>query len=270
MSMKEQRIACGQFHATPGGVDANIRTMEQQIGEAARKGCSIIVFPEMALTGYLPPEDLPELAEPLDGPSLTRLAEVCCEHAIGAVVGFPEYEPSRRVRHNSFAFLSCRGSIAGVYRKIHLWDTEKLWAEAGSELAVFAENDTRYSGWICFDTRFPELGRLAMLEDVDVCFVPTAWLGPAIEWELSLRARALETMCYVVGSDLINTLPGLECRGHSMIVGPFGNILVRAQTMTECVIDAVLDPREISRQRDRLNLRGARRPELYTRLARDR
>lgn len=268
--MREQRIACGQFHATPGGVDANLRVMEQQIGEAARKGCSIIVFPEMALTGYLPPEDLPALAEPLDGPSVSRLAVVCSEHAIGAVLGFPEHDPKRGVRHNSFVFLTADGSIAGVYRKIHLWGTEKTWAEPGSELPVFSENDTRYSGWICFDTRFPELGRLALLQDVEVCFVPTAWLGPAAEWELSLRARALDNTCYVVGSDLINTLPGLECRGHSMIVGPFGNVLVRAQTMTECVIDAVLDPRDIGRQRDRLNLRNALRPDLYAPLAGDR
>ena len=237
--------------------------MEQQIDEAARMGCSVIVFPEMATVGYLPPEDLPDLAEPVDGPSISRIRKVCADSGVGAVVGFPELEPKRGVRHNSFVFIGGSGDVHGVYRKIHLWDTEAEWAEAGSEVPVFTDNETSYSGWICFDTRFPEIGRLAFLQGVDVCFVPTAWLGPAVEWELSLRARALEGSCFVAGSDLINTLPGLECRGHSMIIGPYGNILNRAQTMTECVIDAVLDPREMERQRTRLRILESRRPELY-------
>jgi len=261
--MTEQRVACGQFRAAPGDRPANVRAITGQIAQASTTGCSLIVFPEMAVTGYLPPSRLPALAEPVTGASVSTIAEACAKHGVGAVVGFPELDEERRVRHNSFVFLADDGSVIGVYRKVHLWDTEQEWAEAGTTVPVFTTSAATYSGWICFDTRFPEIARLAFLAGAEVCFVPTAWLGPASEWELSLRARALESACFVVGTDLINTLDGLECRGHSMIVGPHGNVLARAQPMTECVVDAVLDPRDLARQRERLRLRGSRRPELY-------
>jgi predicted amidohydrolase len=261
--MREQRVACGQFRAVPGDREANLRVITRQIAEAGVRGCSLIVFPEMAVTGYLPPSQLPALAESVDGESISTIATACAEHGVGAVVGFPELDAASGVRHNSFVFLSGDGSVVGVYRKVHLWDTEQEWAAAGTEVPVFTTDAATYSGWICFDTRFPEIARLAFLAGAEVCFVPTAWLGPASEWELSLRARALESACFVVGSDLVNTLAGLECRGHSMIVGPYGNVLARAQPMTEGIVDAVLDPRDLERQRERLRIRESRRPELY-------
>jgi predicted amidohydrolase len=237
--------------------------MVAQLTEASSKGCSIIVFPELATTGYLPPGDLPALAEPVHGGSISTLAEACAEHDISAVVGFPQLDSARGVCHNSFVFLSRTGEIVGIYHKTHLWETESQWAEPGESVPTFDHLGTTYGGWICFDTRFPEVGRIAFLSNVEVCFVPTAWLGPAAEWELSLRARALDNCCFIAGADLINPVPGLECRGHSMIVGPSGEVLCRAQPMTDCVIDAVLDPNVMMRQRERLRIRECRRPELY-------
>lgn len=265
--MREQRIACGQFRAVAKDVDANLTVIEAQIAEAARRGCSVVVFPEMAVTGYLPPADLLDLAEPVDGRFMSRIASFCKARGIAAVVGFPELDPSRAVRHNSFAFVSGAGEIVGVYRKVHLWGGENDWAEAGTDVPVFDVDGTKYSGWICFDTRFPELARLAFLGGAEVCFVPTAWLGPAAEWELALRSRALDNGCFVAGSDVINDLPGLECRGHSMIVGPHGEILARARPRTECVIDAVLEPQNREQQRDRLRIAECRRPTLYRALS---
>lgn len=260
-------MACGQFRATPGDRDANLLVMVQQIAEASLKGCSVIVFPELATTGYLAPDSLPALAEPVHGHSIAVLAEACARHTIATVVGFPELDPARGVCHNSFVFLSRTGETLGVCRKTHLWDTESRWAQPGDAIPVFDDLGTTYSGWICFDTRFPEVGRLAFLGGAEVCFVPTAWLGPAAEWELALRARALDNCCFIAGADLINPVPGLECRGHSMIVGPSGDVLCRAHPMTDCVIDAVLHPGDMIRQRERLRIDECRRPELYGRLA---
>ena len=134
-------------------------------------------------------------------------------------------------------------------------------------MPLFEYEGVKVSGWICYDTRFPEMARLAFLAGAELCLVPTAWLGPAEEWELALRARALDNACFAAGADLINPLPGLICRGASMIAGPHGEVLARAEQGVECVIDAVLDPEAMRSQRDRIPLLRDRRPGFYRGLA---
>ena len=261
--MNPIRIACAQFEAAPGDKDANLASIERQTAEAARLGCRLVVFPEMALTGDLPPERMPALAEPRDGASLLRVAAAAREHGIAVACGFPELVPGREKRANTFIVFGPDGREIGGYRKIHLWDTEAAWCDPGTEPLDVEVDGVRVSGWICYDTRFPELARLSFLAGAELCLVPTAWLGPADEWELSLRARALDNAFFVAGADLINPLPGLACRGLSMIVGPHGEVLARAEPGVECVIDAVLDPEVMAAQRSRLPLRRDRVPALY-------
>ncbi|MBT3271576.1 MAG: carbon-nitrogen hydrolase family protein, partial [Spirochaetales bacterium] len=105
------------------------------------------------------------------------------------------------------------------------------------------------------------------LKGAELCLVPTAWLGPAEEGELSLRTRALDNTFFVAGADLINNSPGLICRGLSMIAGPHGEILARAKPGTDCVIDAVLDPEVMLAQRIRVPLLRDRKPKYYKALS---
>jgi predicted amidohydrolase len=261
--MERLHIACGQFVAAPGDKEANLAAMERLTAEAATRGCRLIVFPEMAITGYLPPEKMPPLAEPADGPAFRRVAKTAQEAGIAVAYGFPELVPGRDRKRNAFVLVGPDGREIGRYWKVHLWDTEAAWCEAGTALPVFHFEDTAISGWICYDTRFPELARLAFLEGAELCLVPTAWLGPPEEWSLSLRARALDNTLFVAGADLINPLPELQCRGLSLIVGPHGEVLAEAEPGTECVIDAVLEPDRMARQRARVPLLRDRKPGFY-------
>ncbi len=266
--MKRLHLACGQFRADPGNKPANVAAMDRLAAEAAKRGCELVLFPEMALTGYLPPDDMPSLAESVDGPSAGTISDIARAHRIAVAYGFPELVDDPERRFNTFIVFDSAGAEAGRYRKIHLWDTEAAWCAPGTETPVFDLNGTALSGWICYDTRFPELARLEFLAGAEVCLVPTAWLGPPEEWDLSLRARALDNAFFVAGSDLINPLSGLECRGLSLITGPHGEVLARAVPGTECVIDAVLEPETMLKQRRRVPLRRDRVPSLYRPLAR--
>ena len=265
--MERIRIACGQFDAKPGDKGHNLAKMEAQIAEAGRRGCRIIVFPEMAVTGYLPETEMPALAEPLEGACVSRISSWAKQNGISVVFGYPELDEKKNIRYNSFVIANDEGDIATVYRKIHLWDTEAEWAEPGTEVPVVPLAGALVSGWICYDTRFPEMGRLAYLKGAEVCLVPTAWLGPADEWILAVRARALDNALFVAGSDLINKLPGLECGGHSLIVDPKGRIIALAEAGVDTVIDAELDPAIFDSQRSRLPIMRDRRTELYGDLA---
>ena len=262
-AMNNIHVACGQFETKPGDKGYNIGRIQDQASEAAERGCDIIVFPEMVLTGYLPEHEMPELAESLDGDSVSRIRECAQQHSIAVAFGYPELADDKNTRYNSFVLADESGQIAGVYRKIHLWDTEALWAKPGSEVLIARVAGVVMSGWICYDTRFPEMGRLAYLRGAELCLVPTAWLGPGDEWLLATRARAVDNMFFVAGSDLINRVPGLECAGHSVIVDPKGHILAQAEAGSDVVIDAKLDPAIMESQRSRLPLLRDRKPELY-------
>ena len=261
--MESIRIACGQFTAVSGDRGANLEVMKKITREASEDGCDLILFPEMAVTGYLSPKEMPKLAENADGPSREFLSRVARENGIALVYGFPELIPGRERKANTFLMLGKDGEEVGRYRKIHLWDTEAEWCDPGTEIPLFSYGGASISGWICYDTRFPELARMEALAGAEIMLVPTAWLGPAAEWELALRARALDNTCFIAGSDLINRVDGLICRGLSLIVGPHGEILARAEPGTDCFIAATLDPELMASQRTRVPLKRDRVPELY-------
>ena len=261
--MESIRVACGQFSAVGGDRTSNLEAMKRLTRDASADGCDLILFPEMAVTGYLPPKEMPKLAENAVGPSREFMSSVARDHGIGIVYGFPEIIAGHERKANTFLMLGKDGEEVGRYRKIHLWDTEAEWCEPGKEIPLFKFGGASISGWICYDTRFPELARMEALAGAELMLVPTAWLGPPTEWKLALRARALDNTCFVAGSDLINQVDGLICRGLSLIVGPHGEILAEAEPGVDCFIAATLDPESMTSQRARVPLKRDRMPELY-------
>ena len=261
--MRDLRIACGQFAAEAGAKDRNIERMIAYAEEARQHGCALVLFPELVVTGYLRPEEIIPLVEPITGPSVCRLSGAAQELCVAIAFGMAELDEQRGVCHNSLVTISRRGEVVSVYRKMHLWDQEKTWAKGGTTMPVLEVEGVRCGSWICYDTRFPEIGRMAALAGADVGLVATAWLGPTAEWELALRARALDNALFVAGADIISTTPGLVCRGASMIVGPKGNVLARAELGQEGIIHALLKEEDLAAQRSRVPLLGDRRPDLY-------
>ena len=96
-----------------------------------------------------------------------------------------------------------------------------------------------------------------------MALVPTAWLGPGQEWEVALRARALDNGIFCAGADIVGPDPALRCRGLSLIVGPQGDVLARAEPDSNGIICANLRQADLDAQRGRVPLLRHRRPELY-------
>jgi predicted amidohydrolase len=268
--MRDLCIACGQFVAEPGDQRSNVARMIAYAREARDRGCELILFPELIVTGYLSPEQVLPLAEPVTGPSVQALAQAASELGVAIAFGMaelcPRVDEREDVRYNSLVVLNRRGQVVTIYHKMHLWASEKEWAEGGREVLAFEMEGVRYSGWICYDTRFPELVRAAALMGADVGLIATAWLGPGEEWELALRARALDNSMFVAGADIISPDPALRCHGLSAIVDPRGRVLARAAPEQEGIICATLHQADLDAQRNRVPLLHDRRPELYGRL----
>lgn len=258
------RVACGQFLAYPAEKAYNLNLMRDQMREAAGAGCAVIVFPELIVSGYLPAEQMPEQAEPVPGPAVDRVREDAAAARIAVAFGMAERAPDGTL-YDSMVVVDAAGALLATYRKLHLFGAETSWAAPGSEVPVFTVGGVKASGWICFDTRFPELARSAAAGGAELALVPTAWLGPPFEWELALRARALDNSMFAAGADIVSFDEGLRCHGESMIVGPHGDVLARAWTEFDCVIHADLDPAAIAHQQQRLGLLANRRADLFGR-----
>ena len=259
--MRDFHVACGQFEARLADAAGNVEIMTRQAAEANDRGAEIIVFPELVVSGYLPANQVPDVAEPLDGPSVTGLRRAAASAGIAIAFGMALREAETMA--NAMVVVDARGEIAGVYRKIHLFGAEHDWATPGDRVEQTEIGGVPMSGFICYDARFPELARMAAIDGAEVCLVPTAWLGPGDEWELALRARAMDNGICIAGADIISRQPGLICRGLSLIVGPHGDVLARATPGAETVIDAVLEAEDVQRQRDRVPLLDHRRLGSY-------
>ena len=260
--MQATRVACGQFEARAADKDYNLDRMSAQAGDAAAAGCAVVVFPELIVSGYIAAERIPEQAEPVTGPSVRQMQEAAAASGIAVTFGMAEAADDGRL-YDSLVVVDADGAVVAVYRKLHLFGAETSWASAGGEVPLFDLGGVAATGWICFDTRFPEQARCAAAGGAEMALVPTAWLGPPPEWELALRARAMDNSMFAAGADIVSFADGLRCRGNSMIVGPHGDVLARAEPDSDCVIWADLDPAAIAHQHQRLALLANRRADLF-------
>lgn len=174
-------------------------------------------------------------------------------------------------RYNTSLLINRSGGIAASYRKIHLFEArlgngqvirERDIYEAGSDPVT-----AKVEGWkcglaVCYDLRFPELFRHYADLGAHLFFVPSNFTQKTgiDHWETLVRARAIENQAFIMAPDQCgeNPFTGIESHGHSMIAGPWGEVLCRAGD-EECVITAKLDPAELAKTRARIPVLEHRR-----------
>jgi predicted amidohydrolase len=253
---------------------ANLEKAEQLVARAAATGADLVLLPEK-WSAIGDADVLHAAAEPLEGgEAVEALRSWARRHGIAIVGGsIVERRQGRDKLSNTCVVVDAEGEIAAVYRKIHLFDVE-----AGGH--VYRESDTEepggepvlaeVEGWpvglsICYDLRFPELYRILALQGALLFTVPahfTLYTGKD-HWELLLRARAVESQCYVAAAAQVGeTLPGRLSFGRSSIVDPWGIVLAQAPD-EETVIAAELDRARLEAVRRRFPSLRSRRPEAY-------
>jgi predicted amidohydrolase len=169
--------------------------------------------------------------------------------------------------YNTSCLLDREGEVVARYRKIHLFDVEledqppilesQLFSPGG-ELVTHETDMARVGLSVCYDLRFPELFRGLMALGAEVMFVPAAFTAVTGEahWEVLLRARAIENQCFVVAAAQWGpwgpSEDGRRCYGHSMVVDPWGRVLVEAPEEGNGVWVAEMDMTELRRVRTTL------------------
>ena len=270
------RVACVQLN-TRQDVAANVRAASELVEAAADQGARLVALPETwAYKG--PRAGILANAEGPEGPSNRALAAVAARRGVWLLAG-SVYEPAPGgLVANTSALFDPAGELRAVYRKVHLFDVtsgavqyrESDEVAPGDEVVtaeISAEDGTpvRLGLSICYDLRFPGLYTALALRGAQVLCVPsafTAYTGAA-HWEVLLRARAVENGCFVVAPDQVGEhLPGRDCFGHSMIAGPWGDVLARRdEGVGVCVVD--LDLGRLAEVRAQVPARDHRRPGVY-------
>jgi N-carbamoylputrescine amidase len=253
------RIGLVQMRCGPDPA-ANLATATLRVREAAARGARVVCLPELFRTPYFcQREDHAsfDLAEPVPGPTTDALGAVARDLQI--VILAPVFERrAAGVYHNSVAVLDADGSIAGLYRKMHIPDDplfyEKFYFTPGDlGFQAIPTRVGRIGTLICWDQWYPEAARLTALAGADVLVYPTAigWhpqekaeSGEAqvSAWQTMQRAHAIANGVYVAAVNRVGHEGppdgGLEFWGGSFVCDPFGVVIAEASRDAEEVLVA--------------------------------
>ena len=260
------KVAAAQIAPVLGDIAANIRKLADYCSQAKDAGAELIVFPEMADTGYAVAVIARAARTWSDGavPELRRIAE---RLSLAVICGVSEREADRI--YNSQVFVDGSGEIVGKYRKTHLFTPAPIEEDkcftCGDKIAAYDLGEVRLGLSICYDLRFPEVyRRLAVDESATVLIISSAWPFPRVEHlRVLATARAIENQSYVVLANRVGTDNGTSFCGTSAIIDPYGVVIADASTDREELIYADVSKEVVGAVRDRMPVFAHRRAELY-------
>jgi predicted amidohydrolase len=230
-----ERVAIIQMTSGPDR-EENLDFIAKQCALAAAQGVKLVLTPENA-TLFANREAYHHNAEVLcDGPIQQRLSDIAKQNQLTLVLGSMPICTEQGVTTTTLVF-SPVGECIAHYDKLHMFDVEVADGHgryresdtfrAGAQIVTAETNIGTLGLSICYDVRFPELYKALRLAGADIIVVPaafTAVTGKA-HWEILLRARAIETQCWILASGQTGTHPcGRQTWGHSMVIDPWGQI----------------------------------------------
>jgi N-carbamoylputrescine amidase len=275
---KNKRVALIQMSCA-ADTAANLDKAADRVREAARAGANVVCLPELFRAQYFCQREehaLFDLAESIPGPSTERLSAIAREEKIVLIASlFERRAPG--LYHNTAAILEQDGSLAGVYRKMHIPDDplyyEKFYFTPGDlGFKAFETSQGKIGTLVCWDQWYPEGARVTALKGANTLFFPTAigWhpsekteFGEAqySAWQTIQRAHAIANGVFVcavnrVGHEQGNVVhsgangpidvkgpegAGLEFWGGSFIADPFGRVIAQASHDSEEILIAEID-----------------------------
>ena len=237
-------------------IQHNLKELAAQCKRAADVGVTLLVLPENFAFMGLRDIDKCQIAEEYGAGKIQQaVSQLATRFGLWIVAGtIPLKTKGSRVTSSCMVYTS-EGECAARYDKMHLFDVslsaeetyqESLTIEPGQKV-VTVETPVGCVGLsVCYDVRFPELYRQLALQGAELFVVPSAFtaITGLAHWEVLLRARAIENISYVLASNQGGAHDnGRQTYGHSMVIEPWGKIVIEQQEGTGMVVA------EIDRQR---------------------
>jgi len=278
------RIALTQAACT-SDVESNLVNQLALLEQAASQGAKILCTQELFLTQYFcqsENHDYFQLAQSVPGPATEAISSVARRHGVVIIASLFERRAAG-VYHNTAVIIDADGSIAGVYRKMHIPDDPLYY-----EKFYFTPGDTGFRAWdtahgrigvlICWDQWFPEAARLTAMQGAQILFYPTAigWhpsekaefgASQLEAWQLMQRSHAIANGCFVCASNRVGheklAGDGIEFWGHSFVASPTGQVVAEASGDQREVLAADLDMGQVEFARTHWPFLRDRRIDAY-------
>lgn len=263
-------VLCIQTYPQMCQKEENLDRMEKLLCQGMKEypQTQLVVFPELAVTGYQCGADFSVLAETAvpSSPSVKKLSALAKKYQIHIIYGMAERdEKDGKTLYNSQFFLNDQGEILGTYRKVHLFDSEKQWFTPGKEFKVFDTSIGRIGLFICYDAFFPEAARCLSVQGVNLLVNSTNWEKPYdYDMDMVMAARALENTVYLACCNRIGPDTTLDFFGHTRLLDPLGHVIAGVNGEVEGFAYASLDyDRAETMKEEYYTMLTERRPELY-------
>ena len=253
--------------------EANLDTLEALVAEAAAQGAQYTLSPEVTVVFAENREGLSRVAGPYENnAALQRVAGMARQYRLFLHLGSLAVALEDGRFANRSVLFAPDGSVLTTYDKIHLFDAtlpgvqeyRESQTYRGGDKAVVAEAaGFRLGLSICYDVRFAALYRALGDAGAEVIAVPAAFTVPTgkAHWEVLLRARAIETGCYVIAAAQGGTHQnGRSTWGHSMIIDPWGEIIAQIDGDAPGIIVADLDLGKVAEARGKVPALANARP----------
>ena len=238
--MGKLKIGLVQFEIALGQPEENIRRLRSHLREAKALGVDLTLIPELWSTGY-DLERAAELASARDEGVFHEMSLMAREFDLFLCGSVLEAERGRYF--NTQVLCAPNGATLGRYRKIHLFGLmdEPKFLAAGTAPVTIDLPVGKIGLSICYDLRFPELFRTYALAGCQLILMSAEWPHPrSAHWRTLLMARAIENQSFVAACNTVGPGNGNVFCGHSMIVNPWGEVLVEADE-SEGVFSAEID-----------------------------
>lgn len=257
------QLALAQLDIAAGERSANRERALEAVEDAADRGADLVALPEIFTVGYFAFDSYARTAEPLDGETMTMIADIAATRGVGVLAGsFVEDlaastergfdTPAEEGYANTSVFFDREGDRRGVYRKHHLFGYDSREQDVltpGETLSIVDFEGFTIGTTTCYDLRFPTLYRRLLDDGVDLVLVPSAWPYPRVEhWRILPQARAIENLCYVATVNGTGSFEEAALLGRSTVYDPWGTQIAGIGEKPGIVM-AALDPEAVEQRR---------------------
>ena len=226
--------------------DQRIVRVEALLRSRAEEGIELFVLPELWAAGYLAFKHYEELAEPLDGPTVTMCRRVARDLDAWVHVGSFIERDDTDAMHNTAVLINPQGEIAQVYRKIHVFGYQSLESKLltpGTTLSVVDTPLGATASTTCYDLRFPGLWLEMGARGAEAAIVPAAWPAARRDhFTLFTEARAVEHQMWVVAVNACGVQGRTELGGASRVVDPWGRVVAECSHVDEEIAVVDIEP----------------------------
>jgi (R)-amidase len=237
--MSVLRVRLIQTTLVDGDIAENLDKVVNTIAASEGK-TDLLVFPETCISGFPTATNVSELAEHIDGSSITAVRAAARDAGVSVAIGFAENENGQYF--NTALLIDACGEIVLRYRKTCLYDSDQDVFNPGDSFPVCDWRGIRIGLLICFDIEFPVPAYKLACQEADLILLVDGMMHPyGYMHRNAIPVRALDSQAYVVMANRVGAGEQYQFSGESHVADPFGKTIALGNSHSEAIIDVELD-----------------------------